>query len=364
MTMKSGEGCLARLIAGSAAIALVACGGGGYGSGDMSMTPMTDSSFLETALVSDGAATPYLDPKLVNGWGIAFNPTAYVWVANAGSATSTLYDGAGIPQALVVATPPSPTGIVYNASADFAVSAGAVTGASAFIFATEGGQIAGWNAAVSRLSTITAYDGGAAGKSYKGLALASQGGANYLYATDFHNARVDVFDRNFVQVTLAGAFVDPTLPTGYAPFGIQAVGNRLIVTYARQDATAADALTGAGLGIVDQFDTAGQFVKRLVSAGGALDAPWGIALAPAAFGAFSNALLIGNFGDGKINAFDATSGALLGTLRRASGAAIVIDGLWGIAFGNGVFSQPTTTLFYAAGPGGEMHGIYGKIELQ
>jgi uncharacterized protein (TIGR03118 family) len=167
----------------------------------------------------------------------------------------------------------------------------------------------------------------------------------------------------FTKVAAAGGFTDPRLPAGYAPFGIQAIDGSLYVTFAKQDTAAHDNINGAGLGIVDVFDATGHFVKRLIDAGGPLNAPWGVALAPANFGTFSAALLVANFGDGKINAFNASTGALIGTLGNASGAPIAIDGLWGIAFGNGVNSQPTNTLFFAGGPFGETHGVYGRIDF-
>ena len=345
--------------AAAAAFALVACGG----DDDPPAAPAT--KFTVTPLVSDGSiAAAHTDANLVNGWGVAFNPTGFVWVADAGTAKSTLYDGNGVVQSLVVATPPSPTGIVFNGTAsDFVVTRAGVSGASAFIFAGEDGTLAGWSPTVNRTATVTVFDGGNAGKSYKGLALAAQGGANFLYATDFHNGAVDMFDRTFTPFSTAGRFRDAALPAGYAPFGIQAIGSQIYVTYAKQDAQAHDAVNGAGLGVVDVFDTAGTFVKRLV-AGGPLNAPWGVAMAPAGFGTFGSALLVGNFGDGRINAFDPATGRFLGALSKADGTPIVIDGLWGIAFGNGVNQQPATTLFFAAGPVDETHGLYGRIDMQ
>lgn len=359
------------MVALSAAL-LVACGGGG-GDGAGPMTGAT--GYVATNLVSDfnASTNPYssanVDTHLVNAWGIAFNPNGFVWVANAGTSTSTLYDGNGVPQTLVVAIPDgsagtaNPTGIVYNGSTDFVVSQAGVSGASPFLFVGEAGTLSGWSPGVNLNAAITVYDGAASGTVYKGLALASSGGANFLYATDFHNGRVDVFDASFSKVTAAGGFTDPTLPAGYAPFGIQAIGGALYVTFARQDAAAHDNVDGAGLGLVDVFDTTGHFVKRLVDAGGALNAPWGLALAPANFGTFSGALLVANFGDGKINAFDAGTGALLGSLTPTGGMPIAIDGLWGIAFGNGINGQPTNTLFFTGGPSGETHGVYGRIDF-
>jgi len=358
----------------AAAALMTACGGGGdsmsvYGGG------MGATGYVATSLVSDfGAAgnryaSGHIDNHLVNAWGLAFNPNGFAWVANAGTSTSTLYDGNGVPQTLVVAIPPgtagaaNPTGIVYNGTTDFVVSQGGVSGASPFIFAGEAGTLSGWSPGVSLNSAIKVFDGAAAGAVYKGLALTSSGGANLLYATDFHNARVDVFDATFTKVAAAGGFTDPTLPAGYAPFGIQTIGGSIYVTFAKQDATAHDDVAGTGLGLVDVFDATGHFVKRLVDVGGALNAPWGMALAPANFGTFSSALLVANFGDGKINAFNASTGALMGTLSNAAGMPFAIDGLWGIAFGNGLNSQPTNTLFFTGGPSDETHGVYGRIDF-
>jgi uncharacterized protein (TIGR03118 family) len=292
-----------------------------------------------------------------------------VWVANNGTSTSTLYDGTGVPQSLVVsipsgaAGPANPTGIVFNGSSAFQVSQGGVSGASAFIFAGEGGTISGWSPSVNATHAVLAVDGSAQGKIYKGLALSSVGGAPRLYATDFHNGMVDVFDANFAPVVAAGAFVDPNLPAGYAPFGIQAIGSQIFVSYAMQDAQAEDEVDGSGFGAVDVFDTAGNLLQRLIPVGGKLDAPWAIVMSPADFGPFSNDLLVGNFGDGTINVFNPASGAFLGTLSGGNGMPLVIDGLWGLAFGNGINSQPTNTLFYAAGPADEANGVYGRIDF-
>ena len=351
-------------------ILLAACGGGGDGGSMMS------SGYVATSLVSDvnSSSNPYsspnIDAHLVNPWGIAFNPQGFVWVANNATSTSTLYDGNGMPQSLVVAIPAGsagpakPTGIVFNASQGFQVSQGGVTGASPFIFAGEAGTIAGWAPNVNLTNAITVFDGAASGKIYKGLAIGSQAGAGRLFAADFHNGTVDVFDSNFAPVATAAGFVDATLPAGYAPFGIQVIGSLVYVAYAKQDAAQEDEVTGAGLGIVNTFDFSGNLVKRLIPAGGKLNAPWGIVMAPANFGPFSSALLIGNFGDGRINAYDASTGASLGTLSTPGGTPIAIDGLWGIAFGNGINGQPVNTLFYAAGPADETHGVYGRIDPQ
>jgi len=357
----------------AAASLLAACGGGGDGG----MTPVANGmSYVAKSLVSDinTSSNPYTSPNvdanLVNAWGIAFNPQGFVWVANNHTSTSTLYDGNGVPQSLVVSIPAgnagdaAPTGIVFNSTSGFAVTQAGVSGASAFIFVGEAGTVSGWSPAVNRTNAVKVVDRSASSTVYKGLAIATQGAATFLYAADFHNGVVDVYDSNFAPVITAGAFTDANLPAGFAPFGIQAIGGLIYVSYAKREAQGDDEEAGAGLGAVDVFDTAGTLVKRLIPAGGKLNAPWGIAMAPANFGKFSNALLVGNFGDGRINAFDAATGASLGTISQSDGTPIAVDGLWGIAFGNGLNSQPTNTLFYAAGPAGETHGVYGRIDVQ
>jgi uncharacterized protein (TIGR03118 family) len=201
------------------------------------------------------------------------------------------------------------------------------------------------------------------GAVYKGLALGASGTGALLYATDFHNAKVDVFDGSFHPVTLsAGAFRDPALPRGYAPFGIQAINGDIYVSYAKQDAAREDDVPGPGFGFVSVFDPVGHFLRRLITRG-ELNAPWGMALAPASFGRFGNRLLVGNFGDGAINAYDLDTGHFDGPLRGEHGKPIRIDGLWGIAFGNGLQHQPTNTLFFASGPQDEKHGLYGRLDV-
>jgi uncharacterized protein (TIGR03118 family) len=355
-TMNSKQVFRCWLAAGAAALALVACGGGSDNQGYVATALVTDVAGMQNPYSS---STSHVDPNLVNAWGLVFNPQGFVWVANAGTSKSTLYDGNGVPQSLVVAIPPNgaggeaePTGIVFNASTSFQVTQNGVTG-----------TISGWSPNVNATNAVLAVDRSAAGAIFKGLAHATQGGADFIYATDFHNGVVAVFDANFAPVTLAaGAFTDPNLPAGFAPFGIQAIGNQLFVTFAKQDANAEDDVAGDGLGALDVFDTAGVLVKRLIVPGGKLNAAWGMAMAPSDFGPFSNDLLVSNFGDGKINAFDPATGNFLGTLSRPSGSAIAIDGLWGIAFGNGLNSQPTNTLFFTGGPADETHGVYGRID--
>jgi uncharacterized protein (TIGR03118 family) len=333
-------------------------------------------------LVSDGFITAdHTDPNLVNAWGVAFNPFGPVWVADNGAGVSTLYDGAGTPfptpnNPLVVQIPSptnpngggNPTGIVFNGSTGFKVSENNASGASSFIFATEDGVIAGWSHSVNQtlaIRVIPAVNTPITSTTpvYKGLALSAGGSGSLLYAADFHNNKIDVFDGSFKPVKLKGKFTDPSIPAGFAPFGIQAINGDIYVSYAKQDADKHDDVKGAGLGFVNVFDPNGHLIKRVASRA-KLNAPWGMALAPAGFGEFSNRLLVGNFGDGRINAYDLATGKFAGQLKAASGHPIKIDGLWGLDFGNGFLNQPVNTLFFTAGPGGEAHGLFGRIDVK
>ncbi|GAB3361252.1 TIGR03118 family protein [Lysobacter tyrosinilyticus] len=331
--------------------------------------PAVAGFYQQRNLVSDGFITAeHTDPNLVNGWGVAFNPFGFVWVSAADGMVSTLYDGDGNPQSLIVQIPSpgsptggNPTGIVFNGSGGFLVNPANPQTPSRFIFATEQGAIAAWSPAVDLTHAILKVDNSGIGTTYKGLALSAGGSGQLLYATDFFHARVDVFDSNFQPVLLPnGAFNDSSLPRGYAPFGIQAIGGDVYVTYAKQDPSMTEEETGPGLGFVDVYTPNGRLLRRVASRG-ALNAPWGIALAPAGFGRFSNALLIGNFGDGRINGYEPVFGIPLGALHGTHGP-IRIEGLWGMAFGNGFFNQPVNTLFFAAGPDDEEHGLYGRID--
>ncbi len=362
---------MANLASFGLAASLVACGGSDYGSGGMAtpmpapplMPPTTATAYVLKSLVADtSGAAAHTDANLKNAWGIVFNPAGFVWVVNNGTSTSTLYDGNGVPQSLVVAVPGGPTGIVFNSSQDFKVSQNGHTGASAFIFVGESGTVSGWSPSVNLNNAVGVVDASAGGKVYKGLAIANYLGFNYLYAADFHNASIDVYDSSFTKVSLPGGFKDASIPAGYAPFGIQAIGAKIYVAYAKQDAQAHDEIAGTSLGIIDVFDTAGVFIKQLAF-GGALNAPWGMTMAPANFGSLSDMLLVANFGDGRINAYDPDTGRFAGVLSGADGSPIVIDGLWGIAFGNGINSQPANTLFFTAGPSDEAHGLYGRIDV-
>lgn len=320
-------------------------------------------------LVSDGALpADHFDANLVNAWGLAFNPFGPAWVADNGTGVATVYDGNGNPVSLVVQIPtPSSssggavTGAVFNGSPGFVVTKNAVSGPSRFLFDTEDGVIAGWAPDVDATHAIKVIDNSGSGAVYKGIAISAGGTGARLYATDFHNAKVDVFDGSFHPVMLPGsAFQDSHIPHGFAPFGIAAIGGDLYVTYAKQDAARHDDVKGPGLGYVDVYDPSGKLLHRFASRG-PLNAPWGITLAPAGFGRDSNLLLIGNFGDGHINAYDTVSETPRGSLRSPDGRPIRIDGLWGLSFGNGYDHQPVNTLFFSAGPQDESHGLYGRI---
>ena len=314
------------------------------------------NSFTQTNLVSDipgMAKTP--DPNLVNPWGVSFSPTSPFWISDNGTGLATLYDGAGDIIPLVVAVPPpgsAPTGQVFNSSSSF--------NGDLFIFATEGGTITGWRGALGTTAeTLSPGTGGV----YKGLAIATTPNGTYLYATDFHNNSITVFPGTGAP-SLSGTFTDPNLPAGYAPFNIQTIGGKLYVTYAVQDAAKHDDVSGPGHGIVDVFDLQGNFLQRLIS-NGPLNSPWGMAIAPTGFGSFGNDLLVGNFGDGTINAFDPSTGNFLGQLDGANGMPLVNLGLWDLTFGNGGNGGSKSDLFFTAGiPGDGMvedHGLFGSI---
>jgi uncharacterized protein (TIGR03118 family) len=311
-------------------------------------------------IASDGAIPidhQQPDPDLVNAWGLAFRNTSPWWVGDNGTNEATIYNGnTGVKAGLVVKIPGATTGVVGYPGSGFLVNG---TGKAAmFIFATEDGNISGWNG-----GTMATIEVPATGAVYKGLTFAATGAGDRIYATDFRNGKVDVFDSTWTL--RPGGFADPSLPAGYAPFGIQNVGGTIFVTYALQDAVRHDDVAGPSHGFVNAFDTDGHLLYRAVSRG-PLNSPWGIALAPGEFGQFSGDLLIGNFGDGRIHAFEppaSGTGELVdaGPLHSASGPPLVIDGLWSLQFGNGRNAGPLTTLFFTAGPFGEQHGLFGSL---
>jgi len=340
--------------------------GGGYGYGlvDGAANTRTQADVYSVhALVSDsaGAAAPAADASLVNGWGLTAGPTTPWWAANNGTSTSTLYNGAGAKQALTVTVAGGPTGAVFNGNAsDFVVSENGKSGAARFLFATEAGTIMGWSPTVNANTAATGVDRSGSGAIYKGIAIVN----DQLYATDFHNARVDVFDKSFNLVP--GGFSDPRIPKGYAPFGIQALGGNIFVTYARQDAAKKNDVPAPGQGFVDEFTPNGVLVAQVVNSGkrnAPLNASWGLALAPADFSVFAGDLLVGNFGNGRISAYTQRGAKWVykGQLRTADGTPIAIDGLWAIAFGNGAAAGPASTLYFLSGPSGEKHGLFGSI---
>jgi uncharacterized protein (TIGR03118 family) len=317
-------------------------------------------AFAQRNLVSDIPGVARItDPNLVNPWGLAAGPATPLWVADNGTDVSTLYSGGvrgsvPVTAPLVVGIPGgAPTGAVFNPTTGFGVGGAAAR----FIFDSEGGHITAWNPGLGTQAQTVAATPGAI---YKGMALAVTPKGAWLYAADFHGGKIDVFDDGFAPVHLApGAFTDRALPAGFAPFNVQELGGSIYVAYAQQDADAEDEVAGAGLGYVDVFDPSGRLLRRLVS-GGALNAPWGLAIAPAGFGDLDGALLVGNFGDGAINAYDAQSGASRGALTNEDGNPIRIDGLWALRFGNGVFGTPRSLVF-TAGIADEEHGLLGTI---
>jgi uncharacterized protein (TIGR03118 family) len=323
--------------------------------------------YVVRVLVSDGnIAAEHVDPDLVNPWGIAFNPQGFSWVADNGTGKSTLYDGNGVKLGLVVSIPGvggasgTPDGIIFNPTQDFQVSENGKTGAPAFIFSSEDGIISGWSPNVDGTNAIIGYQNPNGGV-YKGLAMGAAQSGNRLYATDFHNAHVDVFDANFNPISVPGGFVDPVMPPNFAPFGIANIGGMLYVTFTQQDAEKHDDVPGRG--IIDIFDTDGNFKGRAAAQAG-LSSPWGVVMAPADFGHYANRLLVSNFGSGLISAYDPKGGAFLGYVRNTDGTKFMVPGLWGIQFGNDQQNQPHNTLFWSAGPDHEAHGAYGRLDMQ
>jgi len=326
----------------------------------------------QTNLVSDELGeAPLVDPNLINPWGMSFGTGATptpVWVSDNGADVTTLYKGVTTPPSfakvpLTVSIPGgAPTGQVFNGSAtDFVVHSGSASGAAKFIFDSEAGWIVGWNPNVPAANSTQATPAVQVPNAvFKGLALANKGGANFLYAADFHHGTVDVFDSTFTRQHWSGAFRDKHIPDGYAPFNIALLNGNLYVTYAKQDADKHDDASGAGHGFVDVFSTGGHLLNRLVSRDG-LNSPWGLAIAPSSWGPLAGSLLVGNFGDGRIHAYGLTSGHALGALRDAKRNKITIDGLWGLLPGNGVAADPQSVIF-SAGPDGESHGLVGVLQ--
>jgi uncharacterized protein (TIGR03118 family) len=337
--------------------------------------------YAQTNLVSDipGLAA-HTDPNLRNSWGTSTGPGLPIWVSDNASGVTTLYDGQGNPQpgsgdnqlVVTIPAPPSagpgavgaPDGTVFNPTAGgFVVSKNGVSASARFLFATEDGTIAGWSPSVDATRAVLAVDrstatdpAGDVGALYKGLALANTATGKFLYATNFRFDTVDVFNSNF---ELVNSFTDPTIPAGFAPFGIHNIGGDLYVTFAKQDAAKHDDDAGPGHGFVDVFAPNGDLLQRIASRG-RLNSPWAVTLAPSTFGAFGGDILVGNFGDGRINAFDPAAGQFLGQLRSQHGP-ITIPGLWGLRFPTGSLNVTPNALYFTAGPNHEADGLFGDI---
>lgn len=337
--------------------------------------------YTQTNLVSDvsGLATNR-DGNLVNAWGLARSAGGPWWVSNNGTGTSTLYNGAGdaFPPAspLVVSIPTTktapagttgtPTGVVFNGSADFAVAPGKP---AIFIFVTEDGTISGWNPGVDQTHAIREVDRGNKAV-YKGLTIGEHNGKRYLYVANFHSGKIEVYDTTFTRVhAFDEAFTDDDHDNdaddrhnrrGYAPFNVQNVGGNIVVAYAEQDSERKDEVAGAGRGFVNIFSSGGRFLAQLQN-GDFLNAPWGIALAPSDFGEFSHSLLIGNFGSGKIAAFNPVTFKFRGFMKNPDNSPVVIEGLWALVFGNSATAGPYNSLFFTAGIQDEAHGLFGTL---
>jgi uncharacterized protein (TIGR03118 family) len=320
------------------------------------------NSYKQTNLTSDTAGVAAnVDPNLVNPWGIAFFPNNPFWIADNNSGFTTLYNASGmntgsfpVPHAAANTGLSTPTGIVANTTgAGFAVNGKP----GVFIFDSEDGAITSWNGTDPVTIKV---DNSAAGAVYKGLALITNSSGTFLLAANFNSGAVEVYDNLFNAKTLAGTFVDPNLPSGFAPFGIHVINNQVLVTYAMQDQAKHDPVHQAGAGYVDIFDLNGNFVQRLVSQGN-LNAPWGAVIPPAGFGAFGGKLLVGNFGDGTINAFDPAAGTFLDQMKDATGAVITNASLWDMVFGGGGSSGDPNTLYFTAGLANEQHGLFAAI---
>ena len=325
----------------------------------------TNNGYTQTNLISDGSVQArQTDPNLINPWGVAIGQQTPFSINSAGSGLSEVYDS-GPNKQFVVTIPAaagstktgSPAGIAFNASTtDFALKQG---GTATFLFGSLDGTISAWNSNLANAQTV--IDKSAAGAVYTGLAIETNGTSSFILAANFKANMIDVFDTTFAPAKLAGAFVDPTIPQGFAPFNVHVLNNQVYVMYASQTPNAVPPTSGAGLGFVSVFDTNGNFLKRAIS-GGNLNAPWGIALAPTSFGQYGGALLVGNFGDGTINAYDPGSFTLKGQLQDATGKTLVNDRLWEILFGQNGTGDPNT-LYFSAGVNDEKGGLFGSITV-
>lgn len=327
---------------------------------------------VQTNLVSDGfVPADHTDPNLINPWGVSFSATGPFWVSNAGTGTTTIYNGTGTPVAaagqfaIAIATPEDatrdavPTGQVFNGgTGGFVISEDGRSASSNFLFATIEGTISGWSPAVAADRSVILLDDRDEGAEYTGLAIASvDDGGKRLYAADFHNGEVAVYDQDLRELA---PITDPFLPGNYAPFNVQVLDGHLFVAYAEQDEAGRRSVAGPGKGYVDEFDLDGHLLHR-VAANGPLDAPWGLDIAPASFGEFAGDLLVGNFGDGTVNLFDRETGAFVGKLGGPDGEPIQNDFLWALVNGNGGNAGDPDTVYFTAGVGDERHGLFGSL---
>ena len=322
------------------------------------------TTFTQLNLVSDQPGVAAItDPNLVNAWGMSHGPNTPLWVSDNGADVSTLYRGAvgGAPVSavpLVVSVPGgAPTGQVFNDTSGFIVPG--TSSPALFLFAGEDGDLSAWNQAVSPATSAVPV-GHVDGAVFKGLTLVHSPFGPLLLAADFHHNTVDVFDATFTRLPVDGLFRDQSLPRGYAPFNVAAIGDRVFVTYAEQDAAGMDDVAGRGHGFIDVFTTYGVLEHRFASRR-VLNSPWGLAIAPSTFGTFAGDLLVGNFGDGRIHAFDPRTGRLDGTLRDGHHRELVIDGLWGLIQGDPV-AGGADSLWFSAGPADESHGLLGMLQ--
>jgi len=324
-----------------------------------SILPASGAAVIVTNLISDDQpanAALLGDPHLINAWGVSFSPTSPLWVSAADASLALVYridPATNMPTkvGLEVSIAGNPTGQVFNGNA-------AAFNGDAFIFASEDGSISGWRGALG--TTAELLRSPSDDNAYKGLAIANVGGHTYLLAADFRGGEIDVVKGDAGAPDLAGKFVDPNLPAGYAPFNVQTIGDKVYVTYALQNADGDEEVAGVGLGVVSVFDTQGGFIQRVASAG-LLNAPWGLALAPASFGDLAGNLLVGNFGDGRINIFNLATQMFVGQLLGMDGTPVAIDGLWALTAGNGGMAGNTQLLYFTAGPDDESHGVVGVL---
>ena len=384
-------GALAALLAASLFVTRASASGGGYVEHDL----VVNQKVGTTPQLTDGNGivhvADFFDANLVNPWGIAESSSSFFWISDNGSSLSTTYNTAGMPQSFIVTIPTpgdplgasgTPTGAAFNitigtATPQFNISgfdSGGLptTQPAMFLFVTEDGTIVGWNPNVNPPGTVAPFGTHAiiavnhSGSAiYKGLAISVDSSGNaLLYATNFGGGAVEVYDGNFNKASGLpdGAFVDPKLPKNYAPFNVALISGEVFVTYAMKEPGGHDDVSGQGHGVVNTFDLQGNLLSRFTQHG-QLDSPWGMALAPMTFGELGGKLLIGNFGDGQINAFDLGSGQLVGKVRDASGQVIVIEGLWGLKFGNNMNGGDPNKLYFTAGPNGEADGLFGNLSV-